>query len=397
MDTAARNQRSEWFDCACCPPNLIRTIANMSGYMYTVNKDKVFVNMYGGSTGNINVGGDNVVIKQETNYPWAGAVKMTVKPSVAKNFTLNLRIPGWIKAQKYQQVTILVDGVAIDATPSEKGYVSIAKNWPVNGSVIEIDMPMEVRFTDADDNVSIAYNDFGTGLTSNGQSNKIVIERGPIVYQLETPGVPASATTGKDARQVFIPRDMGYTATWKPDLLRGIVEITGQARHNTTAGRRDQFIQLTPYYAKNNRGNNPSNLGSSNVNPNDCNSARVWINATEMDVQIRGDKHKLSVDEIAKLTANPKVNYDDRNVPGSFDWTVISGDDVVAIADSSIRGQTDNSGPGKIGGLSFTRPTSTVKFKALKAGTATVQVSMVDANGALLATDTYEIVVSSAG
>jgi DUF1680 family protein len=393
LDSAA-HPRSAWFGCACCPPNLIRTIANMGGYMYTVNKDKVFVNMYGGSTGNINVGGDNVIIRQETNYPWEGAVKMTVTPPAAKNFMLNLRIPGWIKAQKYQQVTITVDGAEINAAPSDKGYVSITKNWPAKGTVIEINMPMEVRFTEADDNVSRVYGDFGTGIASNGQSNKVAIERGPIVYQLETPGVPATDAIGKDARMAFIPRDMEYKATWRPNLLRGVVEVTGHARYETSTGERNQFIQLTPYHAKNNRGNDPSNLGSSNSNPNNCESARVWINATEMGVQIRGDKNKLHVGGFAKLTANPKVNYDDRNVPKNFEWTVLSGNEAIVMLDSPARGQTDDSGPGKIGGLNFTRPASIATYRAIKAGAAVVQVSMKDASGAVLATDTYEILVT---
>ena len=204
MDSGSK-ARSTWFGCACCPPNVMRTIANMSGYMYTVDKDKIFANMYAGSTGNINVQGSNVKIVQETNYPWDGAVKMTVTPAAAKDFTLNIRIPGWIKAQKYQQVTIKVDGKEIDATPNSKGYVTITKNWSSDGSVIDINMPMEIRLTEADDNV-----DYGTGSPDYGQRNKIVVERGPIVYNLETPGVPATATTGLDETSRYSERHAAH-------------------------------------------------------------------------------------------------------------------------------------------------------------------------------------------
>ena len=93
----ARNgdPRSDWFACACCPPNLMRTIAKLSEYMYTVHGDKLFVNMYIGSDGNVNVDGTNVGLIQETEYPWNGDIKMTVNPDEEKEFTMNIRIPGW--------------------------------------------------------------------------------------------------------------------------------------------------------------------------------------------------------------------------------------------------------------------------------------------------------------
>ncbi len=63
----------------------MRTIAALSGYMYTVHKDNVFVNMYIGSDGKVNVDGTQVDLKQETNYPWDGNVKLTVNPAAEKN------------------------------------------------------------------------------------------------------------------------------------------------------------------------------------------------------------------------------------------------------------------------------------------------------------------------
>jgi DUF1680 family protein len=402
--------RGTWQGCACCPPNVIRTIANMGGYVYTVNKDAVFVNMYGESKGNVNVQGDNVKIDQVTDYPWDGAVKLTVKPPVNKTFTLNLRVPGWVKAQKYQQCTLVIDGTEVDATPNAKGYISITRAWPAAGTTIDYVIPMEIRFTEGDDNVSRAYNDFGVGVSSSGQSNKVVIERGPLVYHLEQPGVPngdpATATTGRDARSVYIPRDMDYTLRWS-DMLNGVYVIEGNARFSTATGARNQFIQLTPYYTKENRGNNPQNTGNAATVAQvvtGTSSFKVWINSTEMDVQIRGDKNMLNVNGTAKLTANPKVNYDVRTQPSAFEWTVISGKDVIEMSGAPVDGRTDDSGPGKIGGLSYTsgttttvytRPTSTATYKALKYGRAIVKVDMKNATGTVLATDTYEILVSA--
>lgn len=377
--------RSSWFGCACCPPNVMRTIANIGGYMYTVNKDKVFANMYAGSTANINVEGSNVKIVQETNYPWDGAVKMTVTPADAKDFTLNIRIPGWIKAQKHQQVTIKVDGEEINATPNSKGYVTINKNWSADGSIIDINMPMEIRLTEADDNV-----DYGSGSPDYGQRNKIAIERGPIVYNLETPGVPDTETTGKDARQVVIPRDTELNATWRPDLLRGVVEIKGVAKYG--ANLNEQPIQLTPYYTRNNRGNNPSNLGMTGAT-NNCNSFRVWFNALDQTVQIRSQKDRLSIGETTLLTAVPHVNYTDRTAPASYEWSVQGSAEII----DTVAGLTDNTGAAKIGGISYERVNSTATIKATGNGVAVITVNMKDSNGTILATDSYTLKMQNDG
>ncbi len=77
-------QRQDWFNCACCPPNLMRTIAKLSEYIYTTHKDNVFVNLFIGSDGHVNVDGTRVGLKQETQYPWNGAVKLTVQPEEKK-------------------------------------------------------------------------------------------------------------------------------------------------------------------------------------------------------------------------------------------------------------------------------------------------------------------------
>jgi len=177
--------RAEWQGCACCPPNVIRTVANASGYMYTVRQDNIFVNMFGGSTGHINVQGDDVIIRQVTQYPWEGEIEMTITPPADKAFTLNLRVPGWVKAQKYQQVTLLLDGEEIDATANAKGYIAITRQWPAAGTVINYNIPMEIRVTEGDINVARVYS-AATDRYSVLQSqwDKVAVERGPIVYTL---------------------------------------------------------------------------------------------------------------------------------------------------------------------------------------------------------------------
>ncbi|MDR0671637.1 MAG: glycoside hydrolase family 127 protein, partial [Oscillospiraceae bacterium] len=382
--TTTGSSRHLWESVACCEPNVLRTIANMGGYLYTVKQDSVFVNMYAGSTADVNVEGTNVKFAQVTNYPWDGVINMTVTPAESKEFTLNIRVPGWVKAQKYQEVTIEVDGERIDATPNAKGYVAITRIWPASGAVLDIDIPMEVRITEADNNV---YN-IGTATHSN--RNRIAIERGPIVYCLEDAGTGASTANTFNATQVVFPRTMELTPVWRPDLLRGVVALTGTALYNGE----EREVTLTPYYAWNNRGTDPANLGNGATNG----SGRmvVWANASEATVQIRGAKDRLDTNEETSLMAVPHVNFSAgaSAMPSAYRWTVSGPGEVVG---EPVYAQAPTSGYEKIGGVVGGVATNTVAYYASTAkvrttGSGLITVTVEALNGEnTLYTDTYEI------
>src|SRR5205085_6123794 len=96
LESAGQHQRSPWFGVACCPGNITRFIASVPGYVYAQQGDKLYVNLFVGSTAEIKLdNGRTVKLVQETRYPWDGAVKLAVNPDKAGVLTLNLRIPGW--------------------------------------------------------------------------------------------------------------------------------------------------------------------------------------------------------------------------------------------------------------------------------------------------------------
>lgn len=73
--------RAPWFGCACCPPNVLRTIASVGGYAYAVQDRRLFVNLYAQGEAKTKLGGNRVTVSQETKYPWSGAVKLTLNPT----------------------------------------------------------------------------------------------------------------------------------------------------------------------------------------------------------------------------------------------------------------------------------------------------------------------------
>ncbi|KAJ5768831.1 Six-hairpin glycosidase [Penicillium odoratum] len=94
------SQRHEWFECACCPPNVTRTLGFLGGYLWShTGKGQcavVNVHMYSSATINLKVSSSTVAITQKTEWPWHGDVDFDIHtdgPPIDLN--LRLRIPGW--------------------------------------------------------------------------------------------------------------------------------------------------------------------------------------------------------------------------------------------------------------------------------------------------------------
>jgi uncharacterized protein len=96
------SKRENWFDCACCPPNLTRTIGMLGGYMWssTVNGRDVAINvhLYNTAELSLDADGEKVTLKQVTNWPWNGSVSFTLDAPSSLNVTVRLRIPSWARA-----------------------------------------------------------------------------------------------------------------------------------------------------------------------------------------------------------------------------------------------------------------------------------------------------------
>jgi uncharacterized protein len=234
-DGAARNNhkyagRAPWFGCACCPPNLVRTIAALSGYFYAVRDAVLYVNCYAQSTGEMRVGGATVRVEQTTDYPWSGAVKLVVSPDKPARFTVRVRIPGWAQARpvpsdlySYAAAAapawqVRVGGVRLNAQP-EKGYVAITREWR-SGDTVALDFPLPVQVVRGHEAIA----------ATRGQ---VAFERGPVVYCFEQVDQPIPAAMSAAASRVVESAGDGPS---RIDYLR-----IGGAR-------------AVPYYAWNNRG-----------------------------------------------------------------------------------------------------------------------------------------------
>lgn len=141
-------ERQPWFGCACCPSNLCRFIPSVPGYMYAVRDNDVYVNLFADNTSTISVGKGEVVLREETKYPWDGDVRLNVVNNSAGKFCIRIRVPGWVRGQvtpgglysyadglslKY---SVTVNGINVAAELID-GYFVIDRKWK-RGDCIDV-------------------------------------------------------------------------------------------------------------------------------------------------------------------------------------------------------------------------------------------------------------------
>ncbi|HEY1661638.1 MAG TPA: glycoside hydrolase family 127 protein [Verrucomicrobiae bacterium] len=228
----------------CCPPNLVRTIAESANYAYGKTDDTIWVNLYGASTlTTILPQGGRVTLTQETDYPWNGRVRISIGTCETGDFSLKVRIPGWATG-----ASVRVNDKATDSQPEAGEYYEIRRTWHA-GDFVDLDLPMPPRLMEANPLVE-------------EDRNQVAIQRGPIVYCLESPDLPP----GVDISDVMVPSDMQLAARYDQHLLDGIVVLQGTALARREPGWKgnlyrelsDKFepvkVRFIPYSVWQNRG-----------------------------------------------------------------------------------------------------------------------------------------------
>ena len=237
LESQGEHDRQRWFGCACCPGNITRFMASVSGYTYATQASDIYVNLYIQGSADLQTESGRVALTQTTDYPWNGTVTIKVDPEQESTFALRLRIPGWLQQHPVASdlytytdapasYTLKVNGTRVKATVSD-GYATISRQWKA-GDIVELDLPMNVRRIKAHDKV-----------TAN--RGMLALERGPVVYCLEGQDQPGGTVFDK-----YIPDGTDIQAAFDPELLGGITVLSG------TAG--DTPFKAIPYSTWNNRG-----------------------------------------------------------------------------------------------------------------------------------------------
>jgi len=196
-----------WLDTYCCPNNFRRILSELPGMLYYLSDSGFTVNLYTPSSASLEIdGGVLLHIRQETDYPKSGSIKIYVDPETPITFALRLRIPSWCNG-----ATVLVNGRSAELKPLKGSFYEIHRNWRAC-DVVELELPMPFRLIR------------GRAL----QEGKVALMRGPVLFSLslvrnpslkdkDIGGIvidPASLTSGEDEETIRLNAQVCRVQAW---------------------------------------------------------------------------------------------------------------------------------------------------------------------------------------
>jgi uncharacterized protein len=241
--------RNPWYDTTCCPPNLERIFASLPGYLYSTSKDGLYLHLYENSRLDWHLeDGTGLKVEQKTNYPWDGAVEISLTPAKSSEFTFYLRIPEWCHSAQ-----VAVNGKSVSGvTPGQ--YFAVRRRWSP-GDAIHLRFGMTPQVIEANRRV---VDDYG----------RVAVQRGPLVYCLEQLDQPQGVSLYDVSLDLRQDSSSAFHEEFDKDLLGGIVVLkhAGAWTEKTSSdgklyraftpsapkGRQVQ-LKFIPYYAWANR------------------------------------------------------------------------------------------------------------------------------------------------
>jgi len=235
--------RPEWYGCACCPPNLARLLASLGDYMYSVSDNTLYSHLFVGGTAQVEIAGQQLVIKQHSQLPWHGKVSYELQLGASADFGLAVRVPNWSSEN-----VLYVNGEKLELTGLVRnGYAVIERTWS-NGDRVELELDMSIKRMKSHPRV-------------RSNSGKVALQRGPIVYCIE------QADNGTDLQHVRLPETSELKLSFNSELAGGVytIEATGLTADvsswsddlyaaNASLGLKEKKLTFIPYYTWANRG-----------------------------------------------------------------------------------------------------------------------------------------------
>ncbi len=223
-------KRYPWHVCPCCVGNIPRTLLMLPTWMYAKDQDSLYVNLFVGSTVEIqDVAGTNVTIQQQTDYPWSGTVVLTVSPQTPTQLNIRIRVPQHDVSKLYTYtpdangITSLSVNSQSVAPEIVNGYAVISRTW-TKGDQIELKLPMDVQRVKGDERIEATR-------------GRVALRRGPLIYAFEE--------VDQDPNRI-LDDSLELTQVWRSELLRGITTLEGKWTDGAN-------LVAIPYYARNNR------------------------------------------------------------------------------------------------------------------------------------------------
>jgi DUF1680 family protein len=216
-------RRQPWYGCACCPPNIARTLSSLGDHACHLGPATLFIDLYQEGTITASLDGHELGVRVTTRYPWDGRIRLELTGGSGGELALALRIPSWSRSH-----SLTLNGAAVAGAAGADGYRHVSRRWAA-GDVLELDLPMPVERLHADPRVRAAY-------------GRVAVQRGPLVYCLE------EVDNGVGLSTVRLPPDAVLEAVESPDLLGGMVTIRSKGVQGSVLGRGQAGGLARPLY-----------------------------------------------------------------------------------------------------------------------------------------------------
>lgn len=231
----------------CCPPNIVRTLAQVQNYVYALSESTLWVNLYGANELDTQwLNGDRISLRQETDYPWNGSVSIILEEAPESAVTLKLRIPEWAA-----EASVRLNGTLYAVEPQPGTYLEIERVW-APGDTLLLEIPFEAALYEANPLVEETL-------------NQVAVKYGPLIYCLESDDLPGDVRL----TEVALPRAGTLPHTLTKETIAGssigMLEIPAIAIRHAEWDAAELYrrahpnpsteirLKMIPYYAWGNR------------------------------------------------------------------------------------------------------------------------------------------------
>ncbi|MFC4243959.1 glycoside hydrolase family 127 protein [Gryllotalpicola reticulitermitis] len=219
-ERTAAGGRHRWFDCACCPPNVMRTVAQLGGYLATTSDAGLQLQQYTDSRITAELPGGEFTVAVSTRYPWDGNVRVVVETAPTGDVELALRVPAWAA------------GATVDGVPVAAGEYARARRTFQAGDEVVLELPFEASVISSHPRV-------------DATRSSVALRLGPLVYAIEQADQP-----GVVLDELRVDPAAPITAHHRPELLGGVNVLSVPVRGSGG----DLSATAIPYFAWANRG-----------------------------------------------------------------------------------------------------------------------------------------------
>jgi DUF1680 family protein len=229
----------------CCPSKIPGFITGINRWIYAKDENSIYVNLFIGSRVSTKIGKENLVLEQQTNYPWDGGVSLVLCSTLKTEKSLKIRVPGWNSDVRPLPLApyyfgdeqecgfeVKFNGKELNKKDYqiEKGYLVFKQKFRKSDKIdINFDMPVRRLYTD-------------TLVKAN--LGRVALTRGPVIYSLE----------GKDNQfdvlQMILPKNNTITAEFRKSMLGGVYVLKGEG----VLKNENVSFKAIPYFAWQNRG-----------------------------------------------------------------------------------------------------------------------------------------------